>query len=716
MEPCVRTSILHSGKLLPLKLIQAIFSQLEFHLITPHWLARVALMTIAPLALTVSLSLLNLAAAIDDTPKPPDFGAWGFDLAGRNLAVKPGDDFFAYANGAYLDRTTIPADRVRFGNFDELAILSETRVHGILEDAVNHPDATNAKIAAYYAAYMNEELVEKAGIQPMAAILAKIRECATREELIALMAQPGSLCGGLFGAGISADEKNPARYAVYVGSGGLGLPDKDYYLKPSFAAIKTKYQAYVTTLLTLSEWPEPTAQAKEVVAFETRLAEVSWERSELRDRVKTYNLMSPAELTAEAPGFDFTKLLGGRGLAKVERLIISDKSAFPKKAAIFAETPLETLRAWAAFGLANASSPFLTKAWVDASFEFNAKTLAGQPEPLTRWKRAVMSTNEALGEAVGQVYVTRYFPAESKKQMLELVNTIKTVLAVRINNLEWMGDATKKAAQEKLVKLTVKVGYPDEFRDYSALVVKPDDLYGNITRATQFDWQRELDRLDMPVDRKEWAMPPQKVNAYYNPTLSEIVFPAAILQPPFFDPKADPAVNYGGIGGVIGHEISHGFDDQGRKSNGDGALLDWWTSEDAEHFNQRAARLGAQYDSIEVLPGEFINGKLTMGENIGDMGGLNLALDGYRASLNGKPAPMLDGVTGEQRVFLSWAQIWRQKIRDEAQRKQMHTDPHSPALARVNGVVRNIDAWYAAFDIKPGDKLYVKPEDRVKIW
>ena len=673
-------------------------------------------MTITPLALTISLSLTIFAGATDDSPKVPDFGAWGFDLSGRNLAVKPGDDFFAYANGAYLDRTTIPADRVRFGNFDELAILSEARVHGILEDAIKQPDESNAKIGTYYAAYMNEELVEKVGIQPIAATLAGIQACTTRDELIALMAKPGSLCGGLFGAGISADEKNPARYAVYVGSGGLGLPDKDYYLKPSFAAIKTKYEAYVTTLLTLIEWPQPASQAKEIVAFETRLAEASWERSELRDRVKTYNLMSPAELTAHAAGFNFTGLLGGRGLAMVDRLVVSDKSAFPKKAAIFAETSMETLKAWAAFGLANASSPFLTKAFVDASFDFNAKALAGQPEPLTRWKRAVMSTNEALGEAVGQVYVARYFPAESRRQMLDLVNNIKTVLSARINQLDWMGDATKNAAQEKLAKLTVKIGYPDEFRDYSALVVQRDDLYGNVIRATQFGWQRELDRLDKPVDRKEWAMPPQKVNAYYNPTLSEIVFPAAILQPPFFDPKADPAVNYGGIGGVIGHEISHGFDDQGRKSNGDGVLQDWWTSEDAEHFNQRAERLGAQYDSIEVLPGEFINGKLTMGENIGDMGGLNLALDGYRASLNGQPAPVLDGVTGVQRVFLSWAQIWRQKIRDEAQRKQIHTDPHSPALARVNGVVRNIDAWYEAFEIKPGDKLYVKPEDRVKIW
>ena len=670
----------------------------------------------AAIASAVALSALVVPARSEDQTVAQRFGTWGFDLSGRDEKVKPGDDFYAFANGGFVERTMIPSDRVRFGNFDALSILSEARVRGILEEAVKTPTESTAKIGAYYAAYMDEAGVEKLGAQPIAADLGKIKSATTRDELVTLMATPGHLNGGLFGAGISPDAKNPTSYAVYVSSGGLALPDKDYYLKPSFAAIKTKYEAYVTTMLSLIEWPEPAKSAKEIVAFETRLAEASWERAERRDRDKTYNLMTPAELVAYAPGFDFARMLAARDLSKVSKVIVTDNTAFPKKAAIFAETPMETLKAWTAFGVADASAPFLSKAFVEASFEFNNKTLSGQPEPLARWKRGVAVTDGALGEAVGEVYVSRYFPEESKRQMLDLVNNVRKVLALRIDKLDWMGDDTKKAAQEKLAKLTVKIGYPDRFRDYSALVVKADDLYGNVTRAGLFGWKRELDRLDQAVDRKEWGMPPQKVNAYYNPTMNEIVFPAAILQPPFFDPKADPAVNYGGIGGVIGHEISHGFDDQGRKSNGDGVLKDWWTREDAEKFNERAERLGAQYEGIEILPGERINGKLTMGENIGDMGGLNLALDAYQASLNGQPAPVLDGVTGIQRVFFGWAQVWRQKMRQEALVKQIHTDPHSPAIARVNGVIRNIDAWYEAFDVKPGDKLYVKPEDRVRIW
>lgn len=673
-----------------------------------------------PFFLTASFVVLTLSSNVfaeaEDAIAAPRFGTWGFDLSGRKESVKPGDDFYAFANGSFIDRTTIPADRVRYGNFDVLSILSENRVRGILEEAMKSPNESNAKIGAFYAAYMDEKRVENLGVQPIAADLAMIKSASTRDELVALMAAPGRLHGSLFGAGISADAKNPTSYAVYVSSGGLSLPDKDYYLKPSFAAIKTKYEAYVTTLLTLIEWPEPAKSANDIVAFETRLAEASWERAERRDRDKTYNSMTPSELVEYAPGFDFTKLLKARDLSQVGHLIVTDNTAFPKKAAIFAETALETLKAWAAFGLADASAPFLTRAFVDASFEFNNKTLSGQPEPLARWKRGVAVTNDALGEAVGRVYVGRYFPEESKRQMLDLVNNVRAVLAKRIDKLDWMGAATKSAAQEKLAKLTVKIGYPEQFRDYSALEVKAEDLYGNILRAGLFGWKRELDRLDQPVDRKEWSMSPQKVNAYYNPTMNEIVFPAAILQPPFFDPQADAAVNYGGIGGVIGHEISHGFDDQGRKSDGDGVLKDWWTAEDGKQFDQRAERLGAQYETIEVMSGEPINGKLTMGENIGDMGGLNLALDAYRASLKGQPSAVLDGTTGDQRVFFGWAQVWSQKIRDEALKKQIHTDPHSPAVARVNGVIRNMDAWYEAFDVKPGDKLYVKPEDRVKIW
>ncbi|WP_367872773.1 M13 family metallopeptidase [Luteolibacter sp. Populi] len=644
------------------------------------------------------------------------FGSWGFDLSGRNLEVKPGDDFYAYANGKFVERTVIPQDRVRFGNFDALTLLSEARVRGILEEAVKTPTPATAKIAAFYAAYMDEARAASLGAKPIEPDLAEIKAAATREELSSFLDKPDGLHRGLFGAGIGPDPKDPTRYRVSMGSGGLGLPDKDYYSKPSFAAIKAKYEAYVAAILTLTGWPEAETRAKEIVAYETLLAEASWARSELRNRDKTYNPMTPAELTAFADGYDYPGLLKTRGLAAVEKIVVSDKSAFPVKAKLFAETPLETLKAWAAFGVADAAAPFLSPPFVDAHFDFRAKTLSGQPEPLARWKRAVAATNDALGEEVGKVYVARYFPAESKRQMLELVANVRKVLALRIDKLDWMGEETKKAAQEKLAKFNVKIGYPDRFRDYSAFQVAPDDLLGNIRRGSRFGWQRNLDRLDQPVDRKEWGMPPQKVNAYYNSTMNEIVFPAAILQPPFFDPQADPAVNYGGIGGVIGHEISHGFDDQGRKSNGDGVLKDWWTAEDAANFDKRAEQLGVQYSTPEILPGEHIDGKLTMGENIGDMGGISLALAAYRASLDGKPAPVLDGLSGDQRVFLGWAQVWRQKIREEALIKQLHTDPHSPAVARVNLVLRNIDAWYDAFNIQPGDKLYVAPEDRVRIW
>ena len=664
----------------------------------------------------VALSLNWSAAAEVDATAAPRFGTWGFDLSGRDESVKPGDDFFKHANGEYLNRTIIPEDRARFGNFDALAILSETRVHEILKEAAAHPDESTAKIGAFFAAFMDEARVEEAGAKPLSPELDAIKSATSLGNLATIMGQPGGMSRSLFGANISADAKEPGRYAVYVGSGGLGLPDKEYYLKPSFAAIKTKYEAYVKTILSLIEWPDAEKQAAEIVAFETKLAEASWDRSELRNRDKTYHAMSPAELAKLAPGFGFAEMMAARGLDEITRVIVTDDSAFPKKAAIFAATPLDTLKAWMAYSTADAASPFLSKVFVDAHFEFRAKVISGQPKQTDRWKRAVAMANEVLGEDIGKIYVARYFPEESKQKMLDLVANIQTALAARIDRLDWMGEATRKAAQEKLARITVKIGYPDKFRDYSKLVVKPDDLYGNIDRSGRFEWQRELKHLDKPVNRQKWGMPPQKVNAYYNAIFNEIVFPAAILQPPFFDPQADPAINYGGIGGVIGHEISHGFDDQGRKSNGDGVLKDWWTDEDAGNFNERAAKLGAQYESITILPGERVNGKLTLGENIGDMGGMNLALDAYRTSLGGKPAPVIDGLTGDQRVFFGWAQVWRTKIRDEALIKQIHSDPHAPAEARVNGVVRNIDAWYEAFNVKPGDKLYVAPEERVRIW
>jgi putative endopeptidase len=673
----------------------------------------------ATMAIVCAVSVVSPALADTPSLETPHYGTWGFDVSGMDPKVKPGDDFFRYANGAYLDRTVIPSDRTRFGNFDVLSVLSEARVRAILEGAAarSDPESTPAgKVGRFYKAFMDDAKVEALGTKPLEKDLAAVRSVKTHADLAKLTGEINGFRKELFVAYIDPDEKDPDHYAVNIVSLGLSLPDKDYYLKPSFAEKKAAYQAYVAKMLGLIGWPEAAARAADIVAFETKLAEASWDRAERRDRDKTYNPMTPSALAAFAPGFDFKAYFAAHDLGEVKRVVVGDNTAFPKKAKIFAETPIETLKAWEAFGVADQAAPYLPDRFVQAHFEFHGKTLSGQPELRPRWKRAVAATNGALGEAVGEVYVARYFPPEAKRQMLDLVGNIRSALAARIQRLDWMGPQTKTQALDKLAKISLKIGYPDKFRDYVALNVRGDDLYGNVIRGEEFEYRRELARLHKPVDRSEWGMTPQTVNAYYNPVLNEIVFPAAILQPPFFDPKADPAVNYGGIGGVIGHEISHGFDDQGRKSDGSGRLHDWWTAEDAAKFKAKTAALGAQYSAMEMLPGEHINGDLTMGENIGDMGGLNIALEAYHNSLKGQPAQVIDGFTGDQRVFLGWAQVWRQKIRDEALRQQLHTDPHSPAEARVDGVVRNIDAWYLAFDVKPGEKLYVAPTDRVHIW
>jgi putative endopeptidase len=689
-------------------------------------LLSAAALAVLALAAAPAQSAPVKAVAPAEAPVPaaalasPHYGTWGFDATGVDPTVKPGDDFFRYANGKWADRTEVPSDRVRYGNFDKLYELSQNRLHAILEDAaagkLNDPDA--AKIAAGYAAYMNEALADKLDAGPIQPELAAIKAVKTKDEFTALMGKANvSGYASILPVSIQTDAKNPKAYAIYTGTGGLGLPDRDYYLQASFAEKKAKYQAYVQQILTMVGWAQPAESAKAIVDFETRLAEATWPRAERRDRSKTYNPMTLAELQAATPGFDWKTYLVGTELPAGEnRFIVTTNTAFPKFAQIYAETPLATLQAWQAYHLADGAAPFLSKRFVDASFAFHDKELGGQPEQRPRWKRAASFMDGAIGESIGRVYVARYFPPESKAKMDALVGDIRTVLKARIEHLTWMGPETKAKALEKLAKFTVKIGYPTKWRDYSALTLKADDLYGNAIRADAFDWRRDVKRLHEPVDKAEWGMTPQTVNAYYNSVNNEIVFPAAILQPPFFDPKADAAINYGGIGGVIGHEISHGFDDQGRKSDGDGVLRDWWTAEDAAKFETQAKRLGAQYSSFEPLPGAHVNGQLTMGENIGDMGGLSLALDAYHASLKGKPAPTIDGFTGDQRVFLGWAQVWREKIRDEALRQRLVVDPHSPARYRVDGTIRNVDGWYKAFDVKPGDKLYVAPDERVKIW
>jgi putative endopeptidase len=651
----------------------------------------------------------------------PKFGTWGFDRSGMNDEVKAGDSFNAYANGKAIDAMVIPPDRTAYGSFQLLGQLSENRSKALIEALAAakglKPGSDEAKIAAVYRAYMDEARMEALDAKPLEPHLAVIRALKTREEVTARMGRSaGSLGVSVVGAFINDDAKDPRTNSLYMGQSGLGLADRDFYLKPEHAERREKYQQYVARMLKEAGWAEPEASAQAVMAFETQIAQTHWSRIESRNRDKTYNPVAISDLPTLAPGIDWPVFLKAAGLENAKTAILTQNTAVVKLAALFGQTEVETLKAWLAFHLVDDAAPLLSKRFADTHWEFRAKFLQGQQEQRPRWARAINAVESGLGEALGRSYVKAYFPAESKAKMEKLVADIKAVMKTRIENLAWMSPPTKAIALDKLSKFGVKIGYPEKWRDYSSLSVKSDDAFGNAQAIRRYFYHDRLARLGKPVDRKEWGMTPQTVNAYYSPTRNEIVFPAAILQAPFFDPDADPAVNYGGIGGVIGHEIVHGFDDQGRKSDGDGVRRDWWQPEDAAQFEAQAKKLGAQYDTYEPLPGVFVQGGLSMGENIADLGGVLLALDAYKLSLGGKPAPVLDGFTGEQRVMLGWAQVWRSKSRDAAVRQQVVTGPHSPPMFRVIGPVRNVDAWYEAFGVKPQDKYYVKPEERVRIW
>jgi putative endopeptidase len=680
-------------------------------------------------ALATAASVLALAAGVQAAPQ---YGRWGFDLAGMDRQARPGDDFFRYANGLYQDRLQIPGDRPAYSPRAASAEQVEKHIHDLLEDAAANPGPAGterAKFGDYFAAFMDESRVEQLGASPLKPSLDAIRTADSRAAIARLMGGSNAgFNGTLFGLAIQADLKDPGHYAVYLGQSGLGLPDRDYYLEAKFAAQKAKYQAYVARMLGLVGWPEADARARDIVELETRVAQASWSKAEQRDADKTYNPMATAELEAFAPGFDWQAYLDGAGAGQVQRVILGEKSAFPRLAAIYASTPVETLQAWQAFQVADNAAPYLSKAFVDAAFGFRARDLSGQLEPQARWKRAVHAVSGGdflagdradsfgtMGWAVGQAYTAKYFPPSSKAKVEAMVADLKTAFRTRIGQIDWMSPATKTEALKKLDAIHVKVGYPDKPRDYAGLSIRRDDLVGDVLAAARFDWAYRLDQLPGPVDRGEWFMTPQ-TNDAYSGIYIDIVFPAAILTPPIFDPDADPAINYGAVGGVIGHELTHDFDDQGRKFDAEGRLRDWWTEADAKTFQARAAMLGAQYSAYEPLPGAKVNGQLTMGENIADLGGVTLGLEAYHASLHGRPAPVIDGLTGDQRVFLGWAQAWRGKLREDAQRRQVVSDPHSPRQFRVNGPVRNVDAWYGAFDVKPGESLYLKPEDRVRIW
>ncbi|MBX3480879.1 MAG: peptidase M13 [Caulobacter sp.] len=679
--------------------------------------ATLAIAGLSAAALAADATSVPSVAA--DLTKAPRMGPWGFDLTGQDKATKPGDDFYEYVNGSYTKALEIPADRTRWGSFDQLRELSDARSRAVIEAAAaaKDPKGEAQQIGGLYNSFMDEARVEALDAKPLAGDLAKVRAVKSREEMATLMGSTqGRFGAGVFGLYIGQDAKDTEHYALYVGQSGLGLPDRDYYLDAKFAEKKAAYRAYIARMLTMAGWADAEKRADEILAMETAIAEVSYTKVQQRDPEATYNRMSVAELGALAPDFPWQAYLKGANLAGETTLVVGEKDAFPKIASIFAKTPLDTLQAWEAFHITDQAAPYLSKRFADASFDFHGKTMSGQPEQRARWKRGVSLAGNTLGEAVGKLYVEAYFPPESKAAMETLVGNLKVAMRGRIENLTWMSPETKARALKKMDSFNVKIGYPDKWRDYSALTIKADDLYGNVERSGAFEWNFQVNRLHKPVDRQEWGMFPQTVNAYYDPTMNEIVFPAAILQPPFFDPQADPAVNYGGIGAVIGHEISHGFDDQGSQFDADGSLTNWWQPVDREKFEAQTKNLSALYSSFEPLPGAHVNGDLTMGENIGDLGGVLVALDAYHASLGGKPAPVIDGLTGDQRFFLGFGQIWRGKIRDDQLRQQLVSDPHSPTYYRVIGTLRNVDAWYKAFDVKPGDKMYVKPEDRVRIW
>jgi putative endopeptidase len=656
----------------------------------------------------------------------------GLDMSAADLSVRPGDDFFQFANGAWIARTTIPADKPFMTEAQAVRDRTEAQLHDLMESAsataAHEPSAIEGKVGAFYKSFMNAPRIEELGLTPIAGELAGIRGVRTRTQLATLMGHSTrGFEGSFFQVGIDVDLKDTEHYAIYLQQGGLTLPDRDYYLSPTFVREKREFAAYVEQLLTLAHWPSPKEQAKAIVALETRIAKVSWTKAEQRDLPKLYNPASPSELAALAPGMPWASFLDGAGLAAKARVIVGEKSAFPKIAEIYATTPLDTLKAWLAFTVEDAAAPYLAEAFDAARFKFRGHVLLGLKEPPVRWKRGVKAVsggdcgteaNDCFGTlnwAVGELYTARYFPPETKKSIESLVAEILLAYRHRIEKLDWMGEATRAEALKKLDTYVVKVGYPDHPRDYSGVVIRDDDLVGNVRRAAAADWAFYRGRSDGPVDKTDWTMTPQTVDAY-NGSLRDIVFPAAILQAPDFDPSADAAVNFGGSGAIIGHELTHGFDDQGRTLDASGALRDWWTEDDARKFKERAAVLGAQYASYEPVPGLHINPDLTMGENLADLGGLEIALDAYHASLHGAQAPVIDGLTGDERLFRAFAQSWRGKAREDYIRQLTVSDPHSFRKFRVNGVVRNIDAWYEAFAVQPTDRLYIEPARRARVW
>ena len=648
------------------------------------------------------------------TEGKPQYGTFGFDTAGMDRSVAPGDNFFDYANGTWAKNTPIPPDKARYGLFNVLDDLSKERTRGIIEEQTKNP---NSKIGNAYLSFMDEAAVEAKGLTPLDPWLKKVRATNTKAQLVKLYSDADRLSIQIpFRMFVGQDRKASDRYALNVIQGGLGMPDRDYYLSsdPKQVETKAKYLQHLTNMLTLAGEPNAAARAQAIVGFETKIAQVHWTRAQSRDALKTYNKMTLAQVRKFAPGFDFPLLLKDAG-ANVGYVVVAQPSAFKGISSLLGSTPLPVLRDQLLVRSLDSYASYLPKKFDEERFAFYGTVLSGTPQQEPRWRRAVDFTVNTMGDDVSRLYVAKYFPPATKAAADQLVHNLIAAMDRRIDKLDWMSAATKAKAHAKLAAFTPQIGYPTQWRDMSGLAIDRNDLLGNAMRSAQFEYNYELGKLGSPIRRWEWGMRPMTINAYSSPTMVEIVFPAAILQPPFFDPNADPAVNYGGIGAVIGHEMSHQFDDQGAKYDLHGNLVDWWTPADAKNFQGRLDQYERQINSYEPLPGMHVNGKLTMGENVADLAGLTVAHDAYIASLNGAQPPVIDGMTADQRFYLGWAQVWRCKDREPALRQQLLTDPHSPCPVRTD-VVRNMDPWYSAFGAQPGQKLYLAPTDRVRIW
>ncbi len=676
--------------------------------------------------LAVSLGAAPIALAQQLAPL-----ASGIDRGTADPSVRIQDDAFRAVNGKWLATTVIPPDRNSAGAFDRLYDDTQPQLRDLIETAARSADGSGArdpvtaaearKIGDLYASFMDEARIESLGTKPVAAELARIDAVKTRADLVALMSELDRT--GIdtpFSAAVHQDAKDSTHYVVDFVQGGIGLPDRDYFLAakdPRFAEIRAKYQVFLAKLLSMSGEKDATAKARAVFELETALARVQWDRVANRDPVKTYNVVAIKDLKTLAPHIDWTRYLAAAEITgKTDSVVISQPSYIKGLDEAIAKTPLATWKAYFKTRFLTTYAQYLNRDFVDTRFAFEGTVLHGTPENRPRWKRGVQLVESAIGEGLGKLYVAKYFPPESKARMDELVKNLLAAYKVSIDGLDWMSPETRKQAQAKLAKFTPKIGYPVKWRDYSGLEIVRDDLVGNVVRARSFEYRRNIAKLGKPIDRDEWGLTPQTINAYYNPELNEIVFPASILQPPFFNAKADDAVNYGAIGAVIGHEISHGFDDQGSQYDGNGNLRNWWTDADRLRFGEKTKALISQYSAYAPVKGYNVNGALTLGENIADNSGLAIAYKAYHLSLGGKPAPVIDGLTGDQRLYMGFAQVWQEKNRDEAIIAQVKSDPHSPGEFRANGTLMNQAGFDEAFGVKPGDGMYLPPEKRVRIW